>query len=213
MPAAAGAGRGGQGDLVDPGRLGGDDVHDHAGGVGAEAAGGVHPGPAQGHEPLGQPDARALRPDQVGRALGLVEGPGPLDGVEQGGPQLRVEGGLGIGQLVRGGPPAGRGGVDPVEPPGRLGHGGVATGGDVVDQLAHPGPGRLHRLHGGAGQHPGRVTVGASQVDHGQHANALHSTRTDGRERDSPYRSPPASADRGLWTAGRLLPHRRLPSR
>ena len=169
-PRPPGPGRGGQGHLLDPGRLGGDDVHDHAGGVGAEAAGGVHAGPAQGHEPLDEADPGPVGPDQVGRALGPVEGAGPLDRVQQGGSQHRVERRLGGGQLVGGGPPGVRGRVDPVEAAGRLGDGGVPAGGDVLDQLPHPGPGRLDGVGGGARQQPGRVAVGASQVDDGQHA-------------------------------------------
>ena len=176
VAAAPGTGRGRQGDLGHPGRLGRDDVHDHTGGIGPEPSGGVHPGPAQRHEPLDQANPGPPRPDQVGRPLRQVEVPSPPDGVEQGGAQLRPQGRLGGGQLVRGDPPGGRRGVDPVEPAGRLGHGKVAAGRDVVDHAPHPRPGRLDRVRGGARQHPGRVTVGATKVDNRQHGQALHST-------------------------------------
>jgi hypothetical protein len=202
MSAAARPGRGGQGDLGDAGRLGGDDVHDHTGRVGAEAARDVHAGPAQGHEPLDQADPGPVGPDQVGRALGPVEGAGPLDRVQQRRAQVRAEGGLGGGQLVGGGPPGPRRCVDPVEAPGRLGDRGVAAGGHVGDQVAHPGPGRLDGVGGGAGQQPGRVAVGASQVDDGQHGSSLHTAQGQATGRDSPYRSPRvAGVARGLWTA------------
>jgi hypothetical protein len=162
-------GRGGQGDLADPGRLGRDHVHDHTGRVGAEPTGDVHPGPAQRHPAEAEPHPAAVGEGLVGRPLGLVEGAHPADRVDQGGTQAGDQGAFGGGQLVGRRPPGGRRRVDPVQTPCRLGHGGVPLGRDVGDQRPDRGPGLVHVGGGRPRQQPGRVAVQPPQVEHAQH--------------------------------------------
>ena len=179
--------RGGQGDLVDPGRLGRDDVMTTLEGRRPARPGRTpRPGAAARTAGPGGP-GRATRPGRP--PLGQVELAGPLDRVEQGGPQLRPEGRLGGGQL-RGGPPAAGGASTPSNR-----WAASATARRRAPRCRRPGrgpgPGPPRRRQRGAGRQPAGSRVEASQVDHGQHGNALHSTRTDGRERVSPYRSLP----------------------
>ena len=67
-------------DLLDPGQLGGDAVHDHAGGVSGGAAGDVQAHSLQGNDLLTHDDAGLVVDDEAVADLVLVEGGHTLGG-------------------------------------------------------------------------------------------------------------------------------------
>jgi hypothetical protein len=98
QPAVLGLRRRGQHERLDPGRLGRDHVHQHAGRVDGQPAGGVEADPADRDEPLGHHPARDDLGDDVGAALVGVHGAGPGDRELQRGADRRVERGQRPGQ-------------------------------------------------------------------------------------------------------------------
>ena len=79
--------RGHHADLLYPGQLGGDAVHQHAGGIGGGAAGDVEPHPRQGEDLLPHEDAVLLIDQKAVADLVLVEGGdslgGPIENLHQ----------------------------------------------------------------------------------------------------------------------------------
>jgi hypothetical protein len=192
-PRPPGPGRGGQGDLADPGRLGGDDVHDHAGGVGAAAAGGVHPARRRGtNRWTSRTPGRSDQTRSAGRWAwwkARARSMASSRAARRSGPRRPRP------RPARRRWPARRpGGVDPVEAAGRLGHGDVAAGGDVLDQLAAPRPGPPRRPSAGraAAARPGR---GRSLADRQRAARqALHENRNGRRGGIHPTAAPGPAA-------------------
>ncbi len=90
-PAELGLRRGGEGDRLDAGLLGRDDVHDHGGRVDGPATGRVEPDPVDGHPLLGDRPARHDLRGVRRTALLAVDEPGAADGLLQGRAYGRVE--------------------------------------------------------------------------------------------------------------------------
>src|SRR5699024_8011600 len=90
---AVGAGGGSHDDLVDAGHLGGDNVHQHGGGVGRGAAGHVDAGLLDGGVLLPQQHAGGALEQDILVDLLLVEGADIVGGRPQGLDKVRLDGG------------------------------------------------------------------------------------------------------------------------
>ena len=194
QPALIGLRRRGDRDLAHPGGLGRDDVHDHRRRVGDQAAGHVHPGPADRHVPLGDGGAGRHGGDSLGRHLVQVHQPGPPGGLLEGGPQVGVEPGQGVVQGLLGHPRGGQ--VHPVEPGRMLADRRAAAPPDVLADRPDRGQGGLHIQLGArqqAGELAGAQLAGGltAKIHSHQHASSL-------RERPRAAPAPvPAAPRRG----------------
>ncbi|GAA3410747.1 hypothetical protein GCM10018952_16560 [Streptosporangium vulgare] len=159
-----------------PRLLGGNDVHDHAGGVDRPATGDVQPHAVDGHPPLGDGAAGHDLGGDVGAPLVAVDETGAADRLLQRRPHLRVERLQRPGDRL-GGHPGGLQ-LDPVEPGGQLAHGGDPA----MTHVLADGP---HLLQGGfdvevgTGQHVAKVLrQRPSQVGTRNHPFSLRRSAT-----------------------------------
>ena len=198
QPALGGLRRRRHGHRADAGDLGRDDVHHDRGGIGHQAAGDVHPGPADRDEAPGDGQALGDPGGVLGRQLRLVHSPGAPYGLLEGGPDGRVEPGQ---RLVQGlGRHPGGGQVNAVEPGGVLADGFGAAAPDLVAQRPDLRDGRLD-IGRGARQDAGQggpaeaagcvpAQVDTAQVDTGNHPPSLRRVRA-GDRRTRPAAGPP----------------------
>jgi len=142
--AVGGLRRGRHGDRGHARGLGRDDVHHHRGGIRDQAAGDVHPGPADRDEAAGDGETVGDLSGRLGRELRAVHTPGAPDGLLQRLSHLGIEPGQGRVQGPRRHPRGGQ--VDAVEPGGVLAHG--------------LGSAALHVLAVGPDLRDGRLDVG-----------------------------------------------------
>ncbi len=125
-------------------------------GIGDQAAGHVHAGPADRHVALGDGRARRHPRHRLSRDLGLVHQPGPPRGLGQRGPQRRVQAGQRGGQAVPRHPGGGQ--VNAVERGGMLADRVGAAAPDVLADRAARRPARRRRPAGrGAAPRPART--------------------------------------------------------
>ena len=165
------------GEAVDAGDLGGDDVHHDAARVGDAPTRHVQPDPADRHPALGHGGPVDDVDHLVVAQLRRRDGPRTADGLLQGGPDTGVEpvqsARQGLGRHPQ------RGGLDPVEAQRGFADGRLPA---VADRL-HDRPDLLHRggdVEQGARQQRSRVDVAsAAQVDAGQHEDAPGSKGED----------------------------------
>ena len=175
-----------EGDLRDTGDLGGDDVHDDAGGIDGLAAGHVEPDPSHRLPPLQHAGAGADLGHRGRRNLRGGCPPDARDRLLERGPNLRIKAGEGFLEVCRGDADVV---VDrSVELLGLLAQRGLAERGDIRDEGRRSG--QCLFAGGGGTRHDGqefcRREGATAQIDRAEHLLTVSRSATASQPRITP---------------------------